>query len=104
MWSAIVLRSKYDNPEYLDSGSPPLLVCPIHASTICGWMPLLANNGIHPHIVDAWMGHTSSGGEPLSKYSGLSYFDLNTIADHIEILLCTHLDIDSNGIWGIHDG
>lgn len=85
--------------EYFDDKFP--LPLNWHRHFLRSW---LANNGIHPHIVDAWMGHTSSGGEPLSKYSGLSYFDLNTIANHIEILLCTHLDIDSNGIWGIHDG
>jgi hypothetical protein len=54
----------------------------------------LREQGIESSMVDAWMGHVGSGGEPFSRYSGLAMTDLALISDEINILLKYDLKVN----------
>lgn len=48
---------------------------------------------VKSYLVDAWMGHVGTEGDPLSKYSGLAMNDLQKIAEVIEMLLREKLKV-----------
>ena len=60
----------------------------------------LSHYGIHTHVIDAFMGHSSNAGEPFAKYSALGTHDLKPIAKELNILLVEHLGFSHNGLWG----
>jgi hypothetical protein len=62
----------------------------------------LSHYGIHTHVIDAFMGHSSNAGEPFAKYSALGTHDLKPIAKELNILLVEHLGFSHNGLWGDH--
>lgn len=59
----------------------------------------LRKNDIHGHLVDAWMGHISAGGDALGRYSGISMADLKDIATAINIFLVDELKITAQEPW-----
>ena len=60
----------------------------------------LSHYGIHTHVIDAFMGHSSNAGEPFAKYSALGTHDVKPIAKELNILLVEHLGFSHNGLWG----
>lgn len=59
----------------------------------------LRKNRIHGHLVDGWMGHISSGGDALGRYSGICMADLKGIATVINTLLVDELKIKAQAPW-----
>lgn len=59
----------------------------------------LRNNNISGQLTNAWMGHLSAGSSGLSRYSGLSMYDLRKIADSINDFLTSKLLIKTIQPW-----
>lgn len=60
----------------------------------------LSYHGLHTHLIDAFMGHSSNAGEPFAKYSALGTYDLKPIAEQLNKLLITDLGFSYRGLWG----
>lgn len=85
-------------PANLDAYSSDILPLKLnwHRHFMRTW---LRKNHIHGHLIDGWMGHISSGGDALGRYSGICMADLKDIATVINTFLVDELQIKAQAPW-----
>lgn len=81
-------------PKLLEDFCTDILPLPLnwHRHFVRTW---LRKNNAKAYLVDAFMGHVGSDGDPFSRYSGMSMKDLEDVATLLNLLLTRDLDIKS---------
>lgn len=86
-------------PAALANHNDDILPLPLnwHRHFMRSWLRKLDLSGF---IIDAWMGHISSAGNPLEQFSEISMADLRTLAKTIDCFLTQRIKLLPEAPWG----